>query len=377
MTCQCSTPGYCPTLSREMPSRLHQLCQTRRDYRQLFRRQAGSPDEDAGIVLPQEPFCVHRGPMLGQITTPVGSLPVLTCYHPDHRETTLPACEACSDRTTQANRQASPIERYLPIVGKGERIRSWGVGIVTAPRSEPTLGRCLDSMICAGWHPRIFAEPDSPIPDYYPADRITQRPHRFNAWENWHHALRELVEEFPAADAYMVAQDDVIFWSPSDAAEQGSCCLESEAIADSRRRSHSVAIKMNLREYLEAALWPEESPGFVSLYTSAKYHLPEYGWHTLAETGNPKWVWGACAIVWPAESLRHFLATTAVEWSRQKREKKVDIAAGIWQQKYKRSAWFCCPSLAQHIGHTSTIWGPNNTATGRRAAQEYAGDVVR
>ncbi len=327
MTCQCLTPGYCPTLARQMPTRLHQLCQTRRDYRQLFRRQAGLPDEDAGIVLPQEPFCIHRGPMLGQITTPVGSLPVLTCYHPDHRETTLPACEACLDRSTERANPPSIIERYLPIVGKGNRIRSWGVGVVTAPRVEPTLDRCLDSMIKAGWNPRIFAEPDTDIPHSY-------------------HALRELVEEHPDADAYMVAQDDVIFYGT------------------------------NLRGYLEAALWPEESPGFVSLYTSAKYHLPNHGWHTLSETGNPKWVWGACAIVWPAESLRHFLATTAVEWSRQKRDKKVDIAVGIWQQKYKRSAWFGCPSLAQHIGHTSTIWGPANTATGRRAAKEFVGDLI-
>jgi hypothetical protein len=39
--CHCTGPGYCETLGRDMPTRLFALCQTRDDYRALFRRLAG------------------------------------------------------------------------------------------------------------------------------------------------------------------------------------------------------------------------------------------------------------------------------------------------------------------------------------------------
>lgn len=52
MTCQCPQPGFCPILGREMPTRLHFLCQTREDYRRLFQQQAGligatDPNDDS------------------------------------------------------------------------------------------------------------------------------------------------------------------------------------------------------------------------------------------------------------------------------------------------------------------------------------------
>lgn len=40
MTCDCKLPGFCPRYGRNMPYRLHQLCQSRSDYRELFARLA-------------------------------------------------------------------------------------------------------------------------------------------------------------------------------------------------------------------------------------------------------------------------------------------------------------------------------------------------
>lgn len=53
--CHCTTPGYCETLGRDMPTRLFALCQTRDDYRSLFRRLAGLEEgEDPGCSACEE-----------------------------------------------------------------------------------------------------------------------------------------------------------------------------------------------------------------------------------------------------------------------------------------------------------------------------------
>jgi hypothetical protein len=53
--CHCTTPGYCETLGRDMPTRLFALCQTRDDYRALFRRLAGIEEgEDPGCSACEE-----------------------------------------------------------------------------------------------------------------------------------------------------------------------------------------------------------------------------------------------------------------------------------------------------------------------------------
>lgn len=235
----------------------------------------------------------------------------------------------------------------LPIIGKGPRIQKWAVGMVTAPRKDPTFGESMRSMIEAGWDaPRIFAEPESPIPDDLKHLPITQRDTVASAWGNWYMGLHELLTREPNADAYMIAQDDVVF-APGDGQE-------------------------NLRQFLDRALWPDEKTGVVSIYCSSAYHRADHGWHQLER----KWVWGACALIFPRESLRHFLATTAADWTAQGRTRKVDIAVGVWQKDHNRSAWFCSPSLTQHVGHTSTIWSEKNHAVGRRAAREFVGDML-
>ena len=342
MTCQCLNPGFCPTLSREMVGRLHQLCRTREDYRRLFRRQAGLPEMDPGSTT-KLIECGHASNCTGHISTPLGLLPILDCKL--HGEVTTAQCESCPDRCEERRPSLGGI---LTIIGKGPRISSWAVGMVTAPRKEPTLAESMRSLIAAGWDaPRIFAEPSTDIPvDLRDVCPVTQRDTVANAWGNWYLALHELLTRHPNADAYMVAQDDVIF-TAGDGAQ-------------------------NLREYLEAALWPDDDPGVVSIYCSGAYARPDHGWFELER----KWVWGACAFIWPRESLRHFLATTGADWTAQGRNRKVDVAVGIWQAAFHRSAWFCSPSLTQHVGHTSTIWSSGNRAVGRRRAREFVGEML-
>ncbi len=97
---------------------------------------------------------------------------------------------------------------------------------------------------------------------------ICPRPMRrpaAGAWSNYYLSLSELLLRAPAADAFLMVQDDVLFYDRQD-----------------------------LRAYLEATLWPTDPPGLVSLYCSAGYSREGAGWHQLDEP----WSW-AC---WPLSS---------------------------------------------------------------------------
>jgi hypothetical protein len=329
-----------------MPQRFHDLCRSRDDYRQLWAERFGIHNDpqpaDADL-----PACIHRRELTATRSTPVGSLAVYACTK--HGETTGPECDVCPDRdTTFPGGRTSPgVEDFLPIVGKGPRIREWAVGMVTAPREKETFAHSIATLIAAGWdQPRIFAEPGSPIPEEFGHLPMTPREQAMRAWPNYYYGLIELLDRHPTADAFMIAQDDVLFWPGDD--------------------------RWTLREYLERALWPEEEPGFVSLYCSSAYHREQAGWHRL----DRPWVWGACAIVWPRPSLADFLSSTAADWTRQGQTHKIDVAIGRWQSDRSRSAWFSSPSLAQHVGSTTTVWRRPQTLTGKRRERQFLGDMV-
>jgi hypothetical protein len=238
--------------------------------------------------------------------------------------------------------------RLVPI-GKrqGPATKTWAVGIVTAPRKTPTLDRCLASVLAAGWRPRIFAEPDSPIPKY--DGPITQRTERLGAWSNHYLALHELAQREPRADAYVMLQDDAI-------------------------------LAPDLRAYLESALWPGWPLGACSLYCSKAYDRGQAGWTAFAG----KWVWGAVAFVWPRESLWSYLTSGCAirhthdlyDKSSKKSQYKVDIRIGKWSHGTKgMPIYYPQPSLVQHIGATSSIWTASG-AVGKRRAARFAGDLM-
>ncbi len=66
MTCQCPSPGFCPTLGRTMPTRLHQLCQTRRDYRQLSAGKQACPMKTPESSFRKSRFAFIAGRCLGR-----------------------------------------------------------------------------------------------------------------------------------------------------------------------------------------------------------------------------------------------------------------------------------------------------------------------
>jgi hypothetical protein len=232
-------------------------------------------------------------------------------------------------------------------VRRGPSIRNWAVGVTTAPRRQATLEWTLDSLYRAGWGtPRLFVDSATAIADRFAHLPVTLREPAVGAWPNFYLGLAELLMREPEADAYLMVQDDVIFYDCED-----------------------------LRAYLERSLWPAEPIGAVSLYCPTIYTQPEPGWHR----HQGEWVYGALAFLFPRESAQRLIADLRVlehRWSRWNGGKaNIDVVIGRWAVRHKRPVYYPTPSLVQHIGDTSTIWR-GARALGVRKAGRFAGDLA-
>ena len=180
--------------------------------------------------------CHYLGGEVGTRIRPAASghsrVATYVCRHPSHIETTTAECRRCRDWKDKPLDASVPIERLLPPPARrtGSRVRHWAVGVTTAPRPQPTLSSCLDSLLLAGWEvPRLFVDSAVTVADRFSDLPLTFRETKLGPWPNYYLALLELLMREPEADAFMLVQDDVIF--------------------DDR---------YNLREYLEGMLWPVE-----------------------------------------------------------------------------------------------------------------------
>ena len=225
----------------------------------------------------------------------------------------------------------------------------WAVAVTTAPRKQPTLATCLDSLQIAGWNPYIFAEPGE-----YPAlngvwhDRTVFHKQKKGVWWNWIESCRWTLENTDA-NVIMTVQDDSLFHP------------DSMTIA-------------------EQFMWPAEDTGFISLYTPKHYSVRN---HLKSKPERPlglnkiatKALWGACALIWPRKVLEKVMEHELIEswlgaplktksaWvERQKKRKEEpwtiqnsDTAIGKIMNWSNRSMWFVDPSPVQHIAKYSAI----------------------
>lgn len=258
---------------------------------------------------------------------------------------------ACQDEPTTAPSKRNVSKTLLQLVPKppkrhGQRIRQWAVGVTTAPRREPTLQACLESLVRAGWEvPFLFMDSPVRVPHAFLDLPGTFRDQKIGAWPNYYLALMELMMRQPHADAYMIVQDDVIFFN-----------------------------RENVREYLEEVLWPGDSLGLVSLYCSRMDTQSKSGWHRR----RGKWVAGAHAFVFAPQLAKAFVSDRSVfehRWDADPADaKRIHDLIGDWASDHGLHVWFPTPSLAQHVGHTSTLWSTAR-AVGPRRADQFAGDA--
>jgi hypothetical protein len=230
------------------------------------------------------------------------------------------------------------------------RVRQWAAGVVSSPRRRPTLGDALDSMARAGWgSPYLFLDGTVRVPGRFAHLPGVLREPRIGCWPNHYLALAELVMRHPDADAYLLAEDDALFF-------------DGEV----------------LREYLEEMLWPSPRGCIVSLYCSSANSRPDFGWQPLAEP----WAWGSLALIFPRPVAQHLLLDRSVcghRWDRWQEEhgglRCTDFVIGQWAWKKRIPVWYPTPSLVQHIGATSTL-GLDRQAADERRADLWAGDFI-
>jgi hypothetical protein len=228
---------------------------------------------------------------------------------------------------------------------------TWSVVVTTAPRPEPTLPACLESLEVCGWEPVVFAEPNS-----VPTSHLTfNHPVRLGVWHNWIASARYALST--GADYILTAQDDTDYHPDS-------------------------------REFIESIPWPQ-SAGFVSLYTPKHYTLR-------GKTSRPPGInrivtnslWGACALVWTRDTLEATLAHPLINsWlgaSPRSRNAAVyatraanphmiansDTAIGKIMNRLKYNMYFIDPSPCTHTAQFSAIGHGDNR--GRRNAYRRA-----
>jgi hypothetical protein len=311
------------------------------------------PAEEATAPWPRRAVvtCGYRGTAIAAGNASATALeelgPAYVCHHPAHATTTDAACRLCRDWSEVPGPAPPPLAQLVPgpTPRRGAPISRWAVGVTTAPRRQETVSWCLDSLARAGWNaPRLFVDARTQGAERHAHLETTLRVPAVGAWPNYYLGLAELLMREPAADAYLMVQDDAFFYDRED-----------------------------LREHLEAALWPEWPVGAVSLYCPMSYTQPEAGWHTRIDP----WVFGALAFVFPREAAKRLIADLNVlehRWSRRNEGlANIDVVIGRWAQRYGLPVYYPTPSLVQHIGDTSTLW-PRARALGVRKADRFAGD---
>jgi hypothetical protein len=231
-----------------------------------------------------------------------------------------------------------------PAIKLGPAVKRWAVGVTTSPRRASTLGQTLDSLERAGFDQvRLFMDGTVRVPAPHQAIPVTWREDSVGAWPAWYLSLAELVLHQPAADAYLLVQDDVL-----------------------------LADRESLRGYLEEVLWPGEKLGIVSLF-SAEYQ-PNPGWYS----GPPSAWFSAQALLLPNAIARMLLCDSGV--SRRCLEAAggnhlpIPTVLAEWSVRRSIPIHQPSPSLVQHIGSASTLWGPAILSRPRRATW-FAGAI--
>lgn len=209
------------------------------------------------------------------------------------------------------------------------KIRTWSVAMITAPRPVPTLDATRKSLAAAGW-------PEHMVVD----DRNTS-----GHWQTWQRALKATIDADRDADAYLIVEDDAVFWC-------------------------------SLRTYLERTLWPAP-PGEIAVcspYCPGVYRLPHAIGPTVPWSFNVQergdHLVGTVAWVLPRFAAKQLAASIfdhlVLDWTWG-----TDRIVGRWAAERGLGTWYHNPSLVQHTG-------VDNSASDRvRAGVKMSGEMAQ
>jgi hypothetical protein len=251
---------------------------------------------------------------------------ISVCSHPHHEHAWNSKCRKCNHYEGPLKSQKASIE-------------NWAVGVTTAPRAVPVLDRTIESLKQAGWPDlHVFAEPGTAITNSVEACNWHQRSKTLGAFSNWYLSLTELVLLDPHADAYLICQDDIV-------------------------------LSRETRSYLEHILWPNESAQVVSIYCAEVHDEPDRtGFNQL----DADWeTCGALALIFPNAVARALLCDPLFLDHRRNGPRNgsscIDSIVGRWCRRSNIRYYVHHPSLVQHTGHYSSLWGKIASSPRRRA----------
>jgi glycosyltransferase involved in cell wall biosynthesis len=218
----------------------------------------------------------------------------------------------------------------------------WSYGVTTVPsRFATTLPRTLCSLAAGGFDaPRLFVDGAAELPPRLANYAATCHVPKVRTWMNWVLGMTELYGRMPAADRYVIFQDDVI-------------CV-----------SH-------LREYLESIEFPAR--GYLNLYTELRNERDRSGFYQSNQLGL-----GALGLVFDNEGLRRLLRTPhfvnrphpkflkpGVKTTRTWKAIDGGIVESMRKAGYRE--YVHRPSLLNHIGVKSSMgngqWPSEGAAT--------------
>lgn len=376
----------CELLKRRvcLRGRLLALWHSDVSYRQLWCRQAGVELSVAeALVPPSEPGVIRKAVNFtaatvrhiangGRELTPAQAAARIavcesnTCgqFQADKRTCRHVACGCYVDVKAKWASEDCPLGLWPSLEAPPTKpprhplpkhVTRWAVGITSAPRPVPTLHRCVESVMAAGFAPTVFAEPGTSIDGI--GCPVAVRTTRRGIWRNYVDTLRQLLAAHPDAQAIMVLQDDVV-------------------------------LCQGVREFLEHDLWPGLSPGMVSIYSPEEREaggLPGVDRRTSG-------VIGLCAAIYPRHVAERLAQSQfAHDWRGVHAQgahepdplKKKAIDTGVCEtlKAWGLPVYHYRPSLAQHIADVSSIGhGGRHQTRGNgllyRSSKHFVGEDV-
>lgn len=243
----------------------------------------------------------------------------------------------------------------------------WTVGITTAPRPQGYyLDVTINTLKRAGWsNMTVFAEPNSIVPDDV---TVIERRKTYGDWTNWATALYDLLLSEPDTDYFFMSEDDV------------EICPGAKA-------------------YVEYALPKLGEFAFLSLYTSSRYHKPNY-FRMFHNECDGIHTWSTITVIMSRSSVIKLFSDEQVQRHRfsdldlvntnnfkasfgRGRTSIIDCVGntvkdsvlGRWASKNNLPIFFHTPSLAEHTGYYSTLTEDVSTVENMRRSKDFVGNL--
>ncbi len=195
----------------------------------------------------------------------------------------------------------------------------------------------MDSILSAGWSTKdLVVSADN---NYYPNINhgiwTIVRNCKLGAWNHWFECLKFLLSK-SKEDWLPIIQDDVIFCK-------------------------------NLLPYLKQVKIPDNC-SIYSPFTPIQYTGKQVGWTLISDPS----LWMAQTLFIRRDAAEKILKSNIVWQIRG--DNQIDNRLGLWLIQSKNKIYFHTPSLAEHIGETSTLWN-KATVEGKRKSGSFNPDL--